>query len=130
MGPAYFGGSCACYPFHRGTEPLTAVSAATDVNTAQKRAKNTDSVTLQPNRVTATAKRFVAEPNSPINIHAYGPDKDVALARAAHVRDHLISEITRLGGDPANYPTFVVYAGDLAHKKGVHVTTTRHQGSY
>ena len=103
----------------------------TDVKVpAMSRSKNTGGyVTDQPNRVTAMAKRFVAEPGSPINIHGYGPDKQVALARAEHVRDHLISEIARLGGDPADYPTFVVYAGNPDHKKGVHVTIHQHDAS-
>jgi len=101
-------------------------TAATDVNTAQARSKKTNYVTTQPNRVTAMAKRFIAEPGSLINIHGYGPDKDVALARAKHVREHLQSEITRLGGDPADYPTFVTYAGNPDHKKDVHVTIHQH----
>ena len=102
------------------------VIASGNFNTADTRSKITNYVTLQPNRVTVMAKRFVDAPNSIINIHGYGPDKDVALARANHIRDHLISEITRLGGDPANYPTIVVYAGDPDHKKGVHVTIHQH----
>ena len=110
-------------------DPFPPATAATDVNTTQARSKKTNYVTTQPNRVTAMAKRFVAAPNSFINIHGYGPDKDVALARAEHVRDHLISEITRLGGDPSSYPTFVVYAGDPDHKKGVHVTIHQHTGT-
>jgi len=100
--------------------------AAGDFTLGEARARNTGYVTRNPNRVTAMAKRFVAAPNSFINIHGYGPDKDVALARAEHVREHLQSEITRLGGDPANYPTFVTYAGDPDHKKGVHVTIHQH----
>jgi hypothetical protein len=104
-------------------------TAATDVNTAQARSKKTNYVTLQPNRVTAMAKRFIAEPGSPINIHGYGPDKDVALTRAEHVRDHLLTEIARLGGDPADYPTVVVYAGNPDHKKNVHVTIHQHAPS-
>lgn len=114
---------------HLGDQPLTDVSAATDVNTAQARSKNTNYVTLQPNRVTAMAKRFVDTPGSPINIHGYGPDKGVALAKGKHVREHLQSEITRLGGNPANYPTFVTYAGDPGNKKGVHVTIHQHDAS-
>ena len=110
-------------------KPLGHVTAATDVNTADTRSKSTNYVTLQPNRVTAMAKRFVASPGSPIDIHAYGPDGTTAMAKAHHVRKHLISEITRLGGDPANYPTHVVYAGDPAHKKGVHVTIHQHAAS-
>ena len=102
------------------------VSNTADVNTGTVKSKNTGYVTRNPNRVTAMAKRFVDEPNSPINIHAYGPDRDVALARAKHVREHLQSEITRLGGDPANYPTFVTYAGNPDHKKDVHVTIHQH----
>ena len=130
INPLYFKEeNCACHAFKLGTEPLTDVSAATDVNTVGTRSKNTNYVTLQPNRVTAMAKRFVDEPNSPINIHGYGPDKGVALAKGKHVREHLQSEITRLGGNPANYPTFVTYAGDPGHKKGVHVTIHQHDAS-
>jgi len=112
-----------------GTEPLTGVTNAINVNAAVTRSKNTGYVTLHPNRVTAMAKRFIAEPGSPINIHGYGPDKDVALARANHIRDHLISEIIRLGGDPDEYPVMVIYAGDPDHKKGVHVTIHQHAAS-
>ena len=104
----------------------TPATAAADVNTGDARSKNTGYMTLQPGRVTAMAERFIAEPNSFINIHGYGPDRGVALARANHVRDHLLAEITRLGGDPANYPTFVVYGGDPGHKKNVHVTIHQH----
>ncbi len=86
-------------------------------------------VTRNPERVTAMAKRFVAAPGDVINMHAYGPDQGVALARADHVRAHLLSEITRLGGDPDTYPVMVVYAGDPAHKKGVHVTIHQHAAS-
>jgi hypothetical protein len=105
------------------------VQSATDVNTAQARAKNSGHVTLQPGRVTAMAERFIAAPGDVINIHGYGPDRETALARAEHVRDHLLAEITRLGGDPANYPTFVVYGGDPGHKKNVHVTIHQHAAS-
>lgn len=86
-------------------------------------------VTDQPGRVTAIAKRFVPAPGDVINIHAYGSNREQALSRAKHVREHLQSEITRLGGDPANYPTFVVYGGDPDHKKGVHVTIHQHGAS-
>jgi hypothetical protein len=103
--------------------------AAANANTADTRSKITNYVTLQPNRVTAMAKRFVDAPGSLINIHGYGPDRDVALARANHIRDHLISEITRLGGDTSEHPTIVVYAGDPDHKKGVHVTIHQHTGT-
>jgi len=103
--------------------------AAANVNTTDTRSKISNYVTRNPNRVTAMAKRFVDAPGSIINIHGYGPDRDVALARAEHVREHLISEITRLGGDPSTYPTFVVYAGDPDHKKGVHVTIHQHDAS-
>jgi len=130
INPFYFKEeNCACHAFQLGTEPLTDVTNATNVNIADTRSKNTNYVTLHPNRVTAMAKRFVASPSSPINIHAYGPNRQTALARAEHVRDHLISEITRLGGDPSSYPTFVVYAGDPDHKKGVHVTIHQHTGT-
>jgi hypothetical protein len=112
-----------------GDRPLTDVVAATDVNTGDARAKNSGHMTLQPGRVTAMAERFVAAPGSPINIHGYGPDKGVAIARANHVRDHLLAEITRLGGDPADHPTFFVYGGDPGHKKNVHVTIHQHAAS-
>ena len=107
----------------------TVANAAGDVITANARAKNTNYVTRNPNRVTAMAKRFVDAPGSPINIHGYGPDRDVALARAEHVRDHLLAEITRLGGDLSTYPTFVTYAGNPDHKKSVHVTIHQHAAS-
>ena len=126
IGPAYRHPQDKDTIFNLGTESLTGVNAATNVNTAQSRSKNTNYVTLKPNRVTAMAKRFIAAPGSPINIHGYGPDKDVALARANHIREHLQSEITRLGGDPADYPTFVTYAGNPDHKKSVHVTIHQH----
>ena len=105
------------------------VIASGNIYTAEARAKNTGYITVNPGRVTAMAKRFVARPGDLINIHGYGPDKDVALARADHVRDHLLSEITRLGGNPDEYPVMVIYAGDPAHKKGVHVTIHQHAAS-
>lgn len=107
----------------------TAADAAGDVITADARSKNTGYVTRNPNRVTAMAKRFIAAPNSFINIHGYGPDKGVALARAEHVRDHLLAEITRLGGNPDIYPVMVTYAGDPDHKNGVHVTIHQHSNT-
>jgi len=105
------------------------VSQTDATDTATPRSKNTRYVTDQPGRVTAMAKRFIAAPGDVINIHGYGPDRDVALARAEHVRAHLKSEIARLGGDPDAYPTFVVYAGDPSHKKNVHVTIHQHAAS-
>jgi len=105
------------------------VTAAVNVNTAVTRSKNTGYVTRNPNRVTAMAKRFVDAPGSLINIHGYGPDRNVALARAEHVRNHLISEISRLGGDPGEYPVMVIYAGNPDHKKNVHVTIHQHAPS-
>ena len=111
-------------------EARAAVTNASDVNTGTAKSKYSKYVTLQPKHVIAMAKHFVDSPSDIINIHGYGPDKDVALARAEHVRDHLISEITRLGGNASDYPTFVVYAGDPTHKKGVHVTIHQHQGSF
>jgi len=105
------------------------VSQTDATDTATPRSKNTRYVTDQPGRVTAMAKRFIAAPGDLINIHGYGPDRDVALARAEHVRAHLKSEIARLGGNPDAYPVMVVYAGDPAHKKGVHVTIHQHAAS-
>jgi len=102
------------------------VTVSDDAAGVAERSKNTEYVTDQPRRITAMAKRLVAAPGDLINIHGYGPDRDVALARAEHVRAHLKSEIARLGGDPDAYPVIVVYAGDPAHKKGVHVTIHQH----
>ena len=125
------------YPRVWAQSPQNVTSAA-DVRVSQtdtltsgmQRSKNTGGYVIdQPGRVTAMAKRFIAAPNSLINIHGYGPDKGVALAKGKHVREHLQSEITRLGGNPANYPTFVTYAGDPGHKKGVHVTIHQHDAS-
>lgn len=107
--------------------------AAADVNAdpSSRRAKEADTgyLTRHPGRVTAMAKRFVNHPGDMVNIHGYGPDRDVALARAEHVRDYLLSEITRLGGEPDTYPVMVTYAGDPDHKKGVHVTIHQHTAS-
>ena len=105
------------------------VVAANDVNVGEGRSKNSGYMTLNPGRVTAMAKRFVDAPGSLINIHGYGLDRETSLARAEHVRDHLLAEITRLGGDPDEYPVMVIYAGDPAHKKGVHVTIQQHAAS-
>lgn len=105
------------------------VVAANDVNVGEGRSKNSGYVTLNPGRVTAMAKRFEAAPGDLINIHGYGPDREAALARANHVREHLLSEITRLGGDRVAYPVMVVYGGDPDHKKGVHVTIHQHATS-
>lgn len=112
----------------------TAPVAAADVNadpdaSLRTKAVDTGYLTRQPNRVTAMANRFVNHPGDMVNIHAYGPDEEAALARAGHVRGHLLSEISRLGGNPDLYPVMVVYAGDLGHKDGVHVTIHQHSRS-
>jgi len=109
------------------TPPVAAADA--NVESTQGRSRNSGYVTANPGRVTAMAKRFAAAPGDMINIHAYGPDEEIALARAEHVKAHLLSEITRLGGDPDAYPVMVVYAGDPAHKKNVHVTIHQHTAS-
>ncbi len=112
-----------------GTPDLT-TDTGTGMQLGTPRARATDSFTTgNPKRVTAMAKRFAAAPGDVINIHAYGPDRELALAKAKHVREHLQAEITRLGGDAGNHPVFVTYAGDPAHKKGVHVTIHQHAGS-
>jgi len=108
------------------TNAASVTVSPADAADAAARAKNTGYVTDQPGRVTAMAKRFVVAPGDVINIHGYGPDRLVALERADHVRDHLLSEISRLGGDPDTYPVMVTYAGDPAHKRGVHVTIHQH----
>ena len=105
------------------------VTAAADVNVASQRSKGSGYTTLNPGRVTAMAKRFIATPGDVINIHGYGPDRAIALSKAKHVRAHLESEISRLGGDAGNHRVFVTYAGDPAHKKGVDVTIHQHAGT-
>jgi len=103
---------------------------ATGLQLATTRAKATEGFTTRnPKRVAAMAKRFAAAPGDVINIHAYGPDREVALAKAKHVREQLQAEITRMGGDAGNHAVFVTYAGDPAHKKGVHVTIHQHAGT-
>ena len=104
-------------------------NAAGDLNVASQRAKGTGYTTLNPGRVTAMAKRFVRSPGDVINIHGYGPDQAIALAKAEHVREQLVSEVARLGGDPDTYPTFVVYAGDPIQKQGVDVTIHQQAGT-
>ncbi len=104
-------------------------NAAGDVYVVSQRSKGTGYTTLNPGRVTAMAKRFVSSAGDVINIHGYGPDRAIALAKADHVRAHLESEISRLGGDAGNHRVFVTYAGDPAHKKGVDVTIHQHAGT-
>lgn len=105
------------------------VTAAGDVSVASQRSKGSGYTTLNPGRVTAMAKRFVNTPGDVINIHGYGPDRAIALEKAEHVRVHLESEISRLGGDAGNHPVLVTYAGDPVQKKGVDVTIHQHAGT-
>ncbi len=94
------------------------------------RAKTTDGFTIRNSkRITAMAKHFVNNPGDVINIHAYGPDKDMALAKGHLVRERLQSEITRLGGNRSAHLAAVTYAGDPDHKKDVDVTIHQHAGS-
>ena len=102
------------------------VSAANDFRVAQARGKDASYVTVNAKRMTAVAQRFVDHPEDVINIHGYGPDRKTALAKAHHIRAHLLSEITRLGGDVSTHPVVAIYAGDTTHKKGVDVTVHQH----
>jgi len=102
------------------------VSAANDFRVKQARSKDTSYVTVNAKRMTAVAQRFVNHPGDVINIHGYGPDRKAALAKAHHIRGHLLSEITRLGGDVSTHPVVAIYAGDPAHKQGVDVTVHQH----
>jgi len=109
------------------TDPLSQdVSAANDFRVKQARSKDTSYVTVNSKRMTAVAQRFVDHPEDVINIHGYGPDRKTALAKAHHIRRHLLSEITRLGGDVSTHPVVAIYAGDPAHKQGVDVTVHQH----
>ena len=117
--------------------PVGGVNGAVNVNltpasadAGTPRAKKVlDYTILKAHRVTAMAKNFLKSPGDIINIHAYGPDRAESLAKAKHVRVALQSEIAGLGGNPAEYPVFVVYAGDPDHKAGVHVTIHQHDAS-
>lgn len=109
---------------NQGGDASSATNIGVDAN--QNRSKRSSFVTRNPKRVEAVAKRFVASRGDVINIHAYGLDREVALAKAKHVREHLQTEITRLGGSPDNHAVFVTYAGDPASKKGVDVTIHQH----
>ena len=60
-----------------------------------------------------------------LTIHAYGPDEDLALARARGVRAHLEAQLARRGHTESS-PIWVAYAGDPDHKKDTHVTIHWH----
>ena len=94
------------------------------------RAKSPDVLTARSHkRINRMAQHLNAAPGDVINIHAYGPDKDVALAKGHLVREQLQADITRLGGTPSAHHVAVTYAGDPDHKKGVDVTIHQHAGS-
>ena len=60
-----------------------------------------------------------------LTIHAYGPDEDLALARARAVRKHLEDHLAKRG-HTASSPIWVTYAGDPGRKKNIHVTVHWH----
>jgi len=60
-----------------------------------------------------------------LTIHAYGPDEDLALARARAVRAHLEAQLAKRGHTESS-PIWVTYAGDPDHKKNTHVTVHWH----
>jgi hypothetical protein len=60
-----------------------------------------------------------------LTIHAYGPDEDLALARARAVRAHLEAQLAKRGHTESS-PIWVTYAGNPEHKKDVHVTVHWH----
>lgn len=60
-----------------------------------------------------------------LTIHAYGPDEDLALARARAVRAHLEAQLAKRGHTESS-PIWVTYAGDPDHKKDTHVTVHWH----
>ena len=60
-----------------------------------------------------------------LTIHAYGPDEDLALARARAVRKHLEAHLAKRGHTEPS-PIWVTYAGDPDHKKDTHVTVHWH----
>ena len=112
----------------KGAVNVNLTPASADAGTPRAK-KVLDYTILKAHRVTAMAKNFLKSPGDIINIHAYGPDRAECLAKAKHVRVALQSEIAGLGGNPAEYPVFVVYAGDPDHKAGVHVTIHQHDAS-
>ena len=60
-----------------------------------------------------------------LTIHAYGPDEDLALARARAVRKHLEAHLAKRGHTESS-PIWVTYAGDPDHKENTHVTIHWH----
>ena len=60
-----------------------------------------------------------------LTIHAYGPNEDLALARASAVRAHLEAQLAKRGHTESS-PIWVTYAGDPDHKKNTHVTVHWH----
>ena len=94
------------------------------------RSKTTDVFNARSHkRINAMAKHFVNNPGDVINIHAYGPDREIALTKGHLVREQLQADITRLGGNRSAHHVFVTYAGDPDHKKGVDVTIHQHAGT-
>lgn len=94
------------------------------------RAKTPDVLTARSHkRISRMAQHLNAAPGDVINIHAYGPDKDAALAKGYLVREQLRADIIRLGGNPSAHHAAVTYAGNPDHKKGVDVTIHQHAGS-
>ena len=94
------------------------------------RSKTTDGYTIRNSkRITAMARHFVNNHGDVINIHTYGPDREIALTKGHLVREQLQDEITRLGGNRSAHLAAVTYAGDSDDKKGVDVTIHQHAGS-
>ena len=60
-----------------------------------------------------------------LTIHAYGPDEDLAMARAREVRKHLEAQLEKRGHSGSS-PIYVLYAGDPDHKKDTHATVHWH----
>ena len=103
---------------------------APGIGLSSTRSKTTDVFNARSHkRITAMAKHFVNNPGDVINIHAYGPDREIALTKGHLVREQLQADITRLGGNRSAHHLFVTYAGDPDHKKGVDVTIHQHAGS-
>jgi len=103
---------------------------APGIGLSSTRSKTTDVFNARSHkRITAMAKHFVNNPGDVINIHAYGPDREIALTKGHLVREQLQADITRLGGNRSAHHVFVTYAGDPDHKKGVDVTIHQHAGT-
>ena len=123
-------------PYYGGLSSDSPVGAAADVNTetalGDANPTTTRSKTLADHQVVAKhhtrVEKMAAKVHNQggvLTIHAYGPDEDLAMARAREVRKHLEAQLEKRGHSGSS-PIYVLYAGDPDHKKDTHATVHWH----